>query len=131
MRSTDTAPLRVTTPTLKWLLIGAVVAIIWDVLFGVLVGLLLTSASSGQLPPRVGIAIQILLVLASSLAAVLILRQRSLKAVVISPLAVMAGYLAGSVHLAALVFAVVVAIAGTNSERRPDLTNLVSPPPEA
>jgi hypothetical protein len=90
-----------------------VAVIVVDVLFGLLVSATLTAAAARQVTPTVVLVLQLPLAI---LAIVLWLREQSVVATLLAVVLPVAGYLAESVHLAALVFGVMAAVLGYRHE---------------
>jgi hypothetical protein len=101
----------------KWLLIGVLAVVICDVLFGLLVRATLTAAVAGQFPPMLGIILQVLALPVIVVLVLFRMGERSPRVVFLGAILPVAGYLAGSVHLAALAFGFSVVVFGYRHER--------------
>jgi hypothetical protein len=89
---------------LKWLLIAVIAGAICDVLYGALVRWTLEATAFAGLPRLAEIAIQLASLPLAIVLVLLGVGERAARMLLLAAVVVVAGYLAGSVHLAALSF---------------------------
>jgi hypothetical protein len=101
----------------KWFLIGVAIALVCDVAAGQSESLILIAAQTGVLPPSLGIAVEGVVLVVLTVAALLLIGERGWTAIVASCVATVVGYLIGAAHLAALSIGVSVITLGERIDR--------------
>jgi hypothetical protein len=101
------------------LLIGALAAVVCDLLIGGSERVILAAVESGVVPPGAGIWIEVVLLVVLTTVALAAVGERSVQGMVGSVLATVAGYLIGATHLAALSIGTSVAVLGERAHRAP------------
>jgi hypothetical protein len=102
---------------LKWFLIGVAIAVASDFAAAQAESLILVAAQSGLLPPTLGIALEVGLLVLITVLALLLIGERTWQAIAASSVATVVGYLIGAAHLAALSIGVSVITLGERMDR--------------